>query len=412
MSRQELADACNRAIAERCTDVRRKPRWAGIDASHIGSLERGEIRWPNDEYRAGLCAVFGTTESALGLYIRRPPRRRAFIDHTDTAAAGERARTVLSDVEDLRLALDDTLVPDDGDMSDRIEYLDMAVFTHAEQCLLQPPPVMLARISRDLAEARRHLAGQRPTVQQRLFYIAARLATLVADEFMVLGEIRRSSAWHVTARRAADECGDRELQADVRAMAALLPLYFGDAADAVRLARDAQAREPRTGLATALAPTYEAVALAQLGAAGESERALETARRNLAGLGVAHSADSVVGLSPRRWRFCEGKVLSYLGRTEEAWAIHDEALTLYPADVVGDPAMIRFDRAISLVRGGQVSTGCVLAERTLTELPAEHRTELFVDAAHRVARAVPAQHERCAAVHQLRSAIRSLAATW
>lgn len=71
MSRQELADACNAELA-RMYKAPARQRWAGMTEKTIGALERGEIRWPNEDYRAALCTVLGTDERSLGFYIDRP----------------------------------------------------------------------------------------------------------------------------------------------------------------------------------------------------------------------------------------------------------------------------------------------------------------------------------------------------
>ncbi len=72
MSRQELADACNNALGMMYQAQGRRPRWAGLSERTIGALERGEVRWPNDDYRWALCHVLEADERVLGLYIDRP----------------------------------------------------------------------------------------------------------------------------------------------------------------------------------------------------------------------------------------------------------------------------------------------------------------------------------------------------
>ncbi|MCP2325220.1 tetratricopeptide (TPR) repeat protein [Hamadaea flava] len=72
MSRQELADACNAELAKTRVKVGSGPRWAGLTEKTIGAMERGEIRWPNKDYRQVLCAVLKADERTLGLYIDRP----------------------------------------------------------------------------------------------------------------------------------------------------------------------------------------------------------------------------------------------------------------------------------------------------------------------------------------------------
>ncbi|MFI5489216.1 hypothetical protein [Micromonospora echinaurantiaca] len=71
MSRQELADACNAELASMYAKRGRRQRWAGLSEKTIGALERGEIRWPNDDYRWALCTVLQANERSLGLYIDR-----------------------------------------------------------------------------------------------------------------------------------------------------------------------------------------------------------------------------------------------------------------------------------------------------------------------------------------------------
>lgn len=71
MSRQELADACNAFLAKWYKSQDRRPRWAGLTERSIGAIERGDNRWPNEDYRMALCAVLKADEKSLGLYIDR-----------------------------------------------------------------------------------------------------------------------------------------------------------------------------------------------------------------------------------------------------------------------------------------------------------------------------------------------------
>lgn len=368
----------------------------------------------------------------LGLAPRRRPRTGAPAtppgpDHDDEPPAervvGVELRELLHDavvnperrpagrlmagVERLRQDLDRTLTTTGPITQSHVDDLEAAAHANARQCLVMPPIEMLCRLTLDLAEVRDLLAyRQRPLVQKGLYRVVSLLATLLADELMVLGDVRQSRAWHSTARFAADQTDDAALKADVRTLTALLHLYYGDASEAVTIARQAQGvGEGATGLSVALAPTYEALGLAQLGDVEGSEAALSVARERVETPDPRHRDESVLGFSERRWRFYEGKVLSYLGHSHEAWLIHDEALALYPEDVVGDPALIRFDRAISLVRDGQVPAGCELAGQTLVDLPDEHRTDIFMRAARRVLSAVPAGQRTSAPAQQYKEMI-------
>ncbi|MGH3912616.1 MAG: hypothetical protein ACRDTC_04295 [Pseudonocardiaceae bacterium] len=313
-------------------------------------------------------------------------------------------------IEGVRRQFDRTLAGTGPVTIDQVESLDARSHDSARQCVFTPPVEMLCRLILDLTEVHDLISGRpRPSLQGSLYRVAARLSALLADELTVLGEVRQSRSWHATSCFAADQTSDIELRAEVRTLGALLPLYYGDPRDAVKIARQAQSMGTNTGsFASALAPTSEPLGHAQLAAVEDSEAALSIARDRVSSLDSCFQEESVFGFSERRWRFYEGKVLSYLGRSDEAWTIHEEALSLYPDDVVGDPALILFDRAISLVRDRQVNTGCQLAERSLFELPQEHRTDLFIRAARRVLTAVPGDQRTEAAAQSYRQALRSV----
>lgn len=74
LSRQELADGCNQILEAMYAEAGNARRWAGMTATYVGALERGEVRWPNQDYRAALRAFFDATDIDLGLYIDRPER--------------------------------------------------------------------------------------------------------------------------------------------------------------------------------------------------------------------------------------------------------------------------------------------------------------------------------------------------
>lgn len=75
MSRRELAEAVNAYVYATTGTV------IGLDAWYVGKLERGQRRWPNEHYRAGLRAVLGAaTDAELGfVLVRRCPADETFI---------------------------------------------------------------------------------------------------------------------------------------------------------------------------------------------------------------------------------------------------------------------------------------------------------------------------------------------
>ncbi|MGH3841052.1 MAG: hypothetical protein ACRDS0_06360 [Pseudonocardiaceae bacterium] len=69
MSRSELADAVNAWL------VTHTDRHGVLDEHYVARLERGKIRWPNSDYRAGFAAVLGRNEVELGFRPSSANRR-------------------------------------------------------------------------------------------------------------------------------------------------------------------------------------------------------------------------------------------------------------------------------------------------------------------------------------------------
>lgn len=115
------------------------------------------------------------------------------------------------------------------------------------------------------------------------------------------------------------------------------------------------------------------------------------------------------GFSVRRWHFYESRILSRLDDIEAAIAAQERALALYPEEVVGDRALIQLDRAICIVRSGDINTGLQIAEETLADLPSEHRTDIFVHYGWNAAIAVPARFRNQPSVTEYRDFLRNLA---
>jgi hypothetical protein len=95
---------------------------------------------------------------------------------------------------------------------------------------------------------------------------------------------------------------------------------------------------------------------------------------------------TVFGFAERRLAFYESRALSESAWREpnrllldEAFDAQERALDLYREEAisVGDPTLILLDRAGGLARAGKAIAARDLAEGTLGELPAEHRSPLF-----------------------------------
>lgn len=326
------------------------------------------------------------------------------------SASGDDAsdHDIVGMAEGVRLRMADVLT---ATAKPDIDYMMEGVSQHAVDSIQTPPDTMLRRLVVDYDQARQFLGGRLPLRYQRDLYRAtAQLSVLVADVLMVLGKSHHAESWHEQARRAADETEDDILRAHVRALAAMLPLYYGEPQATVRLAQEAQGIiGNRRHAVRALAPTLEALAHAQLDDYESSCSSLEIARRSFDELETEHKAESVFGFSERRWRFYESRALSLADDIPSAMAAQERAMALYPPEVVGDRALLRLDVARCMVRLGDISAGLQVARTMLLGMPAEHRSDIFLRYAWNVVSVVPARLRTLPAVVESCELLRSLA---
>jgi hypothetical protein len=227
-----------------------------------------------DSARVLLGLAPGSTPAAARLTGRRAVLHGAVVG-TGAALTGG----LLTALDGAQQALRRSLADEPLDRCD-IERLEESADGLALFSPTAPPVEALTRMLLDFLEVQESLDARPPlALHRRLQHVAAQISSLIADEVMVLGDPDRSRGWHELAGVGADELGDNPLRAQIRALAAMLPLYYGDPAHAVQLARSAH-RIPLTmpAASTALALALEALALAPLGDAHAARRALGTAR--------------------------------------------------------------------------------------------------------------------------------------
>ena len=222
---------------------------------------------------------------------------------------------------------------------------------------------------------------------------------------MKLGQLREAWGWYGTARLIADDTGDTELRARIRAQAAMLPYYYGDAAEAVRLAGEAQLLASRRNTAAAaLGAAAEARALARLGQRTQAQGVLHRAQEIFESIDEGDS-DDAFRFPEKRHLFYLSGALSYIGDLEEVIVLQDRALRLYCESQDGfviDPTLMSLDRAMCMVLIGDASDGCHLAGKAIADLPGEHRTRIIWTRGHDVVRSVPPTERGLPAVSQLR----------
>ena len=255
MSRQELADAVNACLA------RKDPTEATLDANHIGKLERGEHRWPNDLRREAFRHVLqAATDAELGFYITRGLQSKATVTAHDrypdlpsppaarpgatTSHADERdgAHTACSarawDADDIyrRTGLHGALAGsglglfgsaltlDDirhiaAALHDARRYLDGAVVGHLRQRLVQcadddgrhGPKAALPPVLAVIAVVEYNARQVKPAVRRELLGVGARGAEFAGWLYRDIGVPELADYWRDRAIEWGLEAGDHAM---------------------------------------------------------------------------------------------------------------------------------------------------------------------------------------------------------
>jgi tetratricopeptide (TPR) repeat protein len=296
--------------------------------------------------------------------------------------------------ETIRREVEDTLAA--GTVSPgRLAHIEEIIASHLRDYTTTPPTTALAGLLLHFMDVQRLSAARQPAaIQSRLSEIATMLATLAADSLMKLGRIGEARSWYGTATIAADDSGNCELRARVRAQEAMLPYYYGNPAEVVRLANDAReilGDTPRT--AGALAAAAEARAQARMGLRADAEKAMARAQE-LAEKIAEPDNDEAFRFGERRHLFYVSGALTNLGETARAEGVQARALELYGSTApLIDPALIRLDQAHLLVLDHDLEGACTLIRQACLSLGSEYRTRVLWARIRQIVAAAPADSE-------------------
>ncbi|WP_433229266.1 helix-turn-helix domain-containing protein [Actinomadura formosensis] len=333
-------------------------------------------------------------------------RRALFNDVMIGNARVSRGR-LMAEVDTLRQQMDRTLAS--GTVTEeQMDHLEQTVLRCRRDYLTTPPLPMLCQLMLEFSDVR-SLASQRQSgpIQCRLSRVAATLAILSADALMKLGDIRQARAWYGTAKTAADDTGDPQLRALVRAQEAMLPYYYGDPAETVSLAREAQALgRAKPSSPTALAAAAEGRALARIGDQKAATAALAQAQRLFSQIKGRNTGALAFDFTEQRLYLYMSGAHAHLPDLQRAQAVHDTASALCRPTSPGiDPALIRLDRATTLARSAREAEACELATQTLLALPPEQRTTIVFVRARDVRSAIPSSRRRDKALNTFEEAL-------
>ncbi|HUK72684.1 MAG TPA: XRE family transcriptional regulator [Streptosporangiaceae bacterium] len=316
-------------------------------------------------------------------------------------------------VDGVRRRLDDALLRS-GVAATTLDQWEEAAAGYGRQYMTVPPLRLICDVLLDLSDVRR-MCDERQSIeaQERLCRLAAHLAALAGMTMIDVGDHRLARSFFRTARTAADETGDRALRAWVVAREGLVPLYYGDAREALRLARISQDLAGRAPCAAgALAPMIEARALAKAGAgrpgvAEQAQRAITRAHTVFGQLAEDQRADTAFGYTERQLLFHQGEALAALGAPDADHVLAD-ALKAYPATERLDRSLIHFDRAMFRLIRGEVEEALRIGEAAIRDLPADHRPEIVLNRARQLVSAADARTGSGAKAQGLRDQIAAL----
>jgi tetratricopeptide (TPR) repeat protein len=401
-TRAEFAEALTQKAAELGENVTPSERY-------VARLEDGEVGYPHPPYRRVLTALCGRPITQLGFAPHSPAGhadRREGRRDPPSSGSTETGPVLLSnpslhEIEVIRRSLHE--IVGDSPMSEAtIEDWEQTVLQHGRATRYQPPNVLLASLTSDLADLNQELSRCRSaSALRRLTRVTAQMAGLMCLTLVKLDERSAFRRWARTARIAAGEAGDPVTLAWVRAQEAYGHYYSGDLNEAIDVARHAQAivrRLPCVG--GALAAALEARAQASLGHDAETQEALRRAQAILSELEPSSIDASAFGYSEAQLRFHEGSAYTHLHDTASAWAAQSRALELAPDNDYTDRTLTYLDRAICLAHDGDGTTAVTYAAQALSDLTDDQRQGIISLRAREALEAIPPRQRTLPAVRE------------
>lgn len=343
--------------------------------------------------------------------------RRAQLRMIADAAAGVDSQ-FLGAVDRIRRRMDEALVGATVSAT-MLDQWEETTAGYGIQYPTTPPLRLLCDVLLDLGDVRRMCEHRQPLdFSERLCRLAAQLAGLAGMIMIDVGHQRMARSFFRTARTAGDETGDRQLRAWIAVREALVPLYYGDPAEAVALARAGAGLAGRNVcVAAAMAPVIEARALARVAARRggtakpqglrRASALLDGAHEALARLPVTDRGDTAFGYTERQLLFHEGDALVTLAHQQGAEKALTHALRLYSTEEILDRSLATLGLARCRLEADEPEEALRLSRETLFAVPREHRSEIMVRAARSLGDCVAGRHGEFTAVREYREALAS-----
>ncbi|MFI7635281.1 XRE family transcriptional regulator [Nonomuraea sp. NPDC049400] len=320
---------------------------------------------------------------------------------------------ILGACEGIRRRMDETLVSATVSAA-MLDQWEEATLSFGRQYTTTAPLRLLCDVLLEMSAVRTAMSRRQPIdLQDRLLRMAAQLSGLSGMIMINLGDHRLARSFFRTGRTAADETGDRALRAWITARESLVPLYFGDAREALNLAKKSRDLAGSTPCpAQAMAPVVEARALAMLSGSESKKEVVDQAKRALARARSAFShmksedqEDMAFGYTEKQLYFYQGDVLTKLGQTLEAEVVLDQALEKYE-DHILDQTLIRLDQAQCRLIAGEVDSALEIGTKALRMVSDEYLTDFIMRPALALEQAIMAREANHAKLEEFRAELR------
>jgi transcriptional regulator with XRE-family HTH domain len=314
-------------------------------------------------------------------------QRRKLLLNTLAAGLGAASLPVVQRIlEDANAALADPADPAD------LAHLQAAAEQHSYGYGGRAPADVLAALVADFADVtplmrRPQTAAARADTARVMAQLGGMAAVVLHD----LGSQREAYRWFGVATRAADDAGDRTLQAWILARRAMLPINFGAPQAAAGLAEQARraAGNGHTAAAT-LAAAVSARAYALAGRPAEASAAVRDADRLADSLPETETVDTWFGHCAQKHHVHLSHAYTALGQTGRARESQAHALALSAPTSTLTRTLLRIDAAACQHRDGYSREACAAAASALADVPARFRTNLTRSRAGDLYRSLPA----------------------
>jgi tetratricopeptide (TPR) repeat protein len=320
-----------------------------------------------------------------------------------TALAAGLTATPLNHLADMLVKADIALaVTGPADLA----HLEAVTEKHSYGYGGRAPTDVVADLIADFADVTPLLERPQPAATRiALTRVMGQLGGMAAVVLHDLGCRREAYTWFATAARAAEESGDRSLQAWILARKAMVPLNGAPqaATELAEQARQAAGSAPTAAATLAAAVAGRAYALA--GRRDEADTALRDADRLADALPEAERADTWFGHCEQKHHVHLSHALTALGETSRARESQAHALALSAPTSTLTRTLLRLDAATCQHRDGYTLDACREATTALTDVPARYRTGLTRSRAVDLYRSVRANMRRTPAARALAEAL-------